>query len=151
MAPVSRSVARKTGERDAAPHLTLNEEKGPTMLAMRLAIAALVSIGFVGAPFAVEAKKHRPVEAKKHRSVEEKKSRQSRRHTILSGPYRASGERTGPYRATGGSALRPGSYGTSGTAVGTVTAPSVGSYNWPTVGVTNAVPTWKNTNPPVRR
>jgi len=123
------------------------------MVATRLVIAALVSIGLVGAPFAVEAKTPRSVEAKKHRSVEAKKPRQhSRRHTILSGPYRASGvPRTGPYRATGVSASRTGSYGTSGTAVGTVTAPSVGSYNWPTVGVTNAVPTWKNTNPPVRR
>ena len=111
------------------------------MVATRLAIAALVSIGLVGAPFAVEAKTPRTVEAKKHRSVEAKKPRHSRRHTILSGPY----------RATGVSASRTGSYGTSGTAVGTVTAPSVGSYNWPTVGVTNAVPTWKNTNPPVRR
>ena len=42
-------------------------------------------------------------------------------------------------------------YGTSGASVGTVTAPSVGSYNWPSVGVTNAVPTWRNTNPPVPR
>ena len=23
-------------------------------------------------------------------------------------------------------------------------------YNWPSVGVTNSVPTWSNTNPPVR-
>jgi hypothetical protein len=29
---------------------------------------------------------------------------------------------------------------------GTTTAPSVGSYTWPSVGTTNAVPTWKNTN-----
>ena len=41
-------------------------------------------------------------------------------------------------------------YGTSGSAIGTVTAPSIGSYNWPSVGVTNAVPTWRNTNPPLR-
>jgi hypothetical protein len=40
-----------------------------------------------------------------------------------------------------------GGYGSSGLAVGTVTAPSIGSYNWPSVGVTNAVPTWSNTNP----
>ena len=40
-----------------------------------------------------------------------------------------------------------GGYGSSGLAVGTVTAPSTGSYNWPSVGVTNAVPTWTNTNP----
>jgi hypothetical protein len=30
---------------------------------------------------------------------------------------------------------------------GTTTAPSVGSYTWPSVGTTNAVPTWRNTNP----
>jgi hypothetical protein len=40
-----------------------------------------------------------------------------------------------------------GPHGSSGLAVGTVTAPSIGSYNWPSVGVTNAVPTWSNTNP----
>ena len=28
---------------------------------------------------------------------------------------------------------------------GTTTAPSVGSYAWPSVGTTNAVPTWRNT------
>ena len=38
-------------------------------------------------------------------------------------------------------------YGQSGTSVGTVTAPSVGSYYWPSVGTTNAVPTWSNTGP----
>jgi hypothetical protein len=40
-----------------------------------------------------------------------------------------------------------GPHGSSGLAVGTVTAPSIGSYSWPSVGVTNAVPTWSNTNP----
>jgi hypothetical protein len=40
-----------------------------------------------------------------------------------------------------------GPHGASGLSVGTVTAPSVGSYNWPSVGATNAVPTWSNTNP----
>jgi hypothetical protein len=40
-----------------------------------------------------------------------------------------------------------GTYGTSGTPVGSVVAPSVGSYNWPSVGSTLAVPTWSNTNP----
>src|ERR1700748_1349766 len=38
-------------------------------------------------------------------------------------------------------------YGTSVAHVGTVTAPSVGSYYWPSVGTTNAVPTWSNTGP----
>jgi hypothetical protein len=40
-------------------------------------------------------------------------------------------------------------YGQSGASVGTVTAPSVGSYYWPSVGTTNAVPTWSNTGPGV--
>jgi hypothetical protein len=39
------------------------------------------------------------------------------------------------------------SYGTSVARVGTVTAPSVGSYTWSSVGTTNAVPTWSNTGP----
>ncbi|MDI4235089.1 hypothetical protein AAFX91_35475 [Bradyrhizobium sp. 31Argb] len=35
---------------------------------------------------------------------------------------------------------------TAGTAgYGSVVAPSVGSYYWPSVGSTNAVPTWSNT------
>jgi hypothetical protein len=91
----------------------------------RLAIAALVTVGLAGAPFAAEAKKHRHL-----------------RHdvsTMQSGTYGAAGIST-----------THGTYGTSGTSVGTVTAPSVGSYNWPSVGVTNAVPTWSNTNPRVR-
>ena len=40
-------------------------------------------------------------------------------------------------------------YGQSGVSIGTVTAPSVGSYYWPSVGTTNAVPTWSNTGPRV--
>ena len=93
------------------------------MMMTRLAIAALVSVGLAGAPFAAEAKKYKHL-----------------RHyvsTMQSGTY-----------GTGVSTTR-GSYGTSGTSVGTVTAPSIGSYNWPSVGVTNAVPTWNNTNPHV--
>ena len=38
-------------------------------------------------------------------------------------------------------------YGQSGVSIGAVTAPSVGSYYWPSVGTTNAVPTWSNTGP----
>jgi hypothetical protein len=46
---------------------------------------------------------------------------------------------------------QPGTtYGQSVTSVGTVTAPSVGSYYWPSVGTTNAVPTWSNTVPAER-
>jgi hypothetical protein len=41
-------------------------------------------------------------------------------------------------------------YGQSIPPVGTVTAPSVGSYYWPSVGTTNAVPTWSNTTPQAR-
>jgi hypothetical protein len=43
-----------------------------------------------------------------------------------------------------------GTFGQSGTSVGTVTAPSVGTYYWPSVGTTDAVPTWSNTTPSVR-
>jgi hypothetical protein len=107
--------------------LLSNHEKGPIMMTTRLAIAALVSVGLVGAPFAVEAKKH-----------------QHYRHHI-------STIQSGTYGARRVAAPRSGPYGTSGTSIGTVTAPSVGSYYWPSVGVTNAVPTWSNTNPPVRR
>jgi hypothetical protein len=84
------------------------------MKTTRLAIAALVTVGLAGAPFAAEAKKYKHI-----------------RYQI--------------------STTQSGTSGTAGTSVGTVTAPSVGSYYWPSVGVTNAVPTWSNTNPPVRR
>jgi hypothetical protein len=40
--------------------------------------------------------------------------------------------------------------GTTVTSVGTVTAPSIGSYYWPSVGTTNRVPTWNNTMPAER-
>lgn len=132
------------------------------MMATRLAIAALMSIALVAVPFAVQAKGHRTVQAKGHRTVQAKRQRTVDAKTQPSAVARKRGRSrppmstiqtggSGPYRASRVSAPRTGSYGTSGTAVGTVTAPSVGSYNWPTVGVTNAVPTWKNTNPPVRR
>jgi outer membrane lipoprotein SlyB len=97
------------------------------MTKTRLAIAALVTVGLAGAPFAAEAKKHRHI-----------------RHQI-------STIQSETYGTAGMSTTQSGTYGTSGTTVGTVTAPSVGSYNWPSVGVTNAVPTWSNTNPSVRR
>jgi hypothetical protein len=98
------------------------------MITTRLAIATLVAVGLAGAPFAAQAKKHKHI-----------------RHyvsTMQSGGQGLSGVPT---------TTQSGSYGSSGVTVGTVTAPSVGSYNWPSVGVTNAVPTWNNTNPPVRR
>ncbi len=46
---------------------------------------------------------------------------------------------------------QPGAaYGNSGPGiVGTVPAPSVGTYSWP-LGTTNVAPTWNNTMPPVR-
>jgi hypothetical protein len=94
------------------------------MMKTRLAIAALVTVGLAGAPFAVEAKKYKHL-----------------RHYV-------STTQSGTYGTAGISTTR-GAYGTSGTSVGTVTAPSIGSYNWPSVGVTNAVPTWSNTNPHV--
>jgi hypothetical protein len=97
------------------------------MMTTRLTIAVLVTVGLAGAPFAAEGKKYKHI-----------------RHYI-------STTQTDTYGTSGMSTTRSGIYGTSGTPVGTVTAPSVGSYSWPSVGVTNAVPTWSNTTPPVRR
>ena len=101
------------------------------MTTTRLAIAALVTVGLAIAPFAAQAKKHR----------------YSRHHglTTSAAPH---GGYNGAVNTVGVPPLRSGTYGSSGNPVGTVTAPSVGSYNWPSVGVTNAVPTWRNTNPP---
>jgi hypothetical protein len=45
--------------------------------------------------------------------------------------------------ALSGTAALAQQAGTSG--YGSVVAPSVGSYPWPSVGATNAVPTWRNT------
>lgn len=97
------------------------------MITFKLAIGALITVGLLAAPFAAEAKKYR-----------------SSRHyynTSLVAPT---------YSGAGSLAAQPRAYGSSGQTVGTVTAPSVGTYNWPSVGVTNSVPTWSNTNPPVR-
>lgn len=94
------------------------------MMTTRLLIAAFVTAGLAGAPFAAEAKTYEHV-----------------MHDVSA---------VQSYGTPGPSTTQPGTYGTSGTSVGTVTAPSVGSYSWPSVGVTNAVPTWSNTNPPVR-
>jgi hypothetical protein len=93
----------------------------------RLTIAALVTVGLAGAPFAAQGKKYKHI-----------------RHYI-------STTQADPYGTSGMSTTRSGIYGTSGNPVGTVTAPSVGTYSWPSVGVTNAVPTWSNTTPSVRR
>ena len=92
-------------------------------MTIRLAIAALAAVGLAAAPFAAEGKKYKHI-----------------RHYV-----------SDTYRTSGISATPTGTYGTSGNPVGSVTAPSVGSYYWPSVGVTNAVPTWSNTTPPVRR
>src|SRR5271168_2343481 len=98
------------------------------MMTTRLAIAALLTVVLAGAPFTVEAKKHKHL-----------------RHYV-------STMQSDTYGTSGISTTQSGThYGTSGLSVGTVTAPSVGSYYWPSVGVTNAVPTWSNTNPPARR
>jgi hypothetical protein len=97
------------------------------MITTRLAIATLVAVGLAGVPFAAEGKKYKHI-----------------RHYV-------STMQPDSYGMSGMSTTRSGTYGTSGTSVGTVTAPSVGSYYWPSVGVTNAVPTWSNTTPPVRR
>lgn len=99
------------------------------MITTRLAIATLVAAGLAGAPFAAQAKKHRHL-----------------RHYISTVQTDGQGMTGVPATTT-----QSGSFASSGATVGTVTAPSVGSYNWPSVGVTNSVPTWNNTNPPVRR
>ncbi|WP_082905491.1 hypothetical protein [Bradyrhizobium centrolobii] len=99
------------------------------MTSTRLAIAALITVGLAIAPFAAEAKKHRSA---RHHSY----------GTAVVAPTHGS--------AGLAATTQPRTYGSSGQAIGTVTAPSIGSYNWPSVGVTNAVPTWRNTNPPVR-
>jgi hypothetical protein len=96
------------------------------MMKIRFAIAVLVAVGLSGAPFAAEAKKH-------HRIM----------HTV-------STQQSETYGSAGVPTTQSSTYGTSGTSIGTVTAPSVGSYNWPSVGVTNAVPTWSNTGPRAR-
>ncbi len=94
------------------------------MMTIRLAIAACVIAGLAGMPFTAQARKHG--HARHHSSVVQ----------------------TSGYPTTAGVTMpRNGPHGSSGLAIGTVTAPSVGSYYWPSVGVTNAVPTWRNTNP----
>ncbi|APO49817.1 hypothetical protein ACVIWV_008433 [Bradyrhizobium diazoefficiens] len=94
------------------------------MTTVKLAIAALITTGLLAAPFAAEAKKHR---SSRYYST-----------SVVAPAYGSAG-----LPATQG---RP-AYGSSGQTVGTVTAPSIGTYNWPSVGVTNSVPTWSNTNP----
>lgn len=91
------------------------------MTGIKFAIAAFVSAGLLLAPFAAEAKK-----------------RSTRQYS--------SGVVAPNYGGAASPAAQPTpSYGSSGQSVGTVTAPSIGSYNWPSVGVTNSVPTWSNT------
>src|SRR5262245_23161252 len=97
------------------------------MMKTRLAIALLLTAGLTVAPFAAQAKKHKHV-----------------RQHFPTAQSAASG-------TVGMSTTQRGTYGTSGTPVGSVVAPSVGWYNWPSVGSTLAVPTWSNTNPPGRR
>ncbi|WP_128923275.1 hypothetical protein [Bradyrhizobium guangxiense] len=92
------------------------------MTSIKLAIAALITTGLLAAPFAAEAKKAR------------------------SSRYYSTGVVAPTYSGAGAPAAQPRApYGSSGQTVGTVTAPSIGSYNWPSVGVTNSVPTWSNT------
>jgi hypothetical protein len=94
------------------------------MMTIRLAMAVFVAAGLASAPFAAQAKKHKHI-----------------RHYV-------SDVQTGGYPTTAGVSMPVnGPHGSSGNPVGTVTAPSIGSYNWPSVGVTNAVPTWSNTMP----
>jgi hypothetical protein len=96
------------------------------MTSIKPVIAVLLAIGLLAAPFAAEAKKHRS----------------SRSYST--------GVVAPAYGSAGSPAAQPGTYGSTGQSVGTVTAPSIGTYNSPSVGVTNTVPTWNNTNPPIR-
>ena len=93
------------------------------MTSIKPAIAALITVGLLAAPFAAEAKKA-PAE-----------------------PASLQHGRGGPdlWQPPIAGAQPRTSYGSSGQSVGTVTAPSIGTYNWPSVGVTNSVPTWSNT------
>ncbi|WFU25700.1 hypothetical protein QA649_05690 [Bradyrhizobium sp. CB1717] len=93
------------------------------MTSIKLAIAALITTGLLVAPFAAEAKKARS-------------SRHYYNTTVVSPTYSGAGAPAAQPRAA---------YGSSGQTVGTVTAPSIGTYSWPSVGVTNSVPTWSNT------
>jgi hypothetical protein len=94
-----------------------------SMITTRQLVALLVAVGLASTPFAANAKKHR---------------RAAHYHSTVPSGY---------YGTAGVTMPRSGTYGSSGVAIGTVTAPSVGTYNWPSVGVTNARPTWSNTNP----
>ncbi|MGY8635992.1 hypothetical protein RAD15_26320 [Bradyrhizobium sp. 14AA] len=92
------------------------------MTSIKLAIATLITAGLLAAPFAAEAKK------------------------VRSSRHYSTGVVAPTYGGAGSAAVQPrASYGSSGQTVGTVTAPSIGTYNWPSVGVTNSVPTWSNT------
>lgn len=92
------------------------------MKTIKLAIVALITTGLLATPFAAEAKK------------------------VRSSRHYSTGVVAPTYGGVGVPATQPrGPYGSSGQTVGTVTAPSIGSYNWPSVGVTNSVPTWSNT------
>jgi hypothetical protein len=93
------------------------------MKTTRLAFAAIATMGMAAGPLAAEGKADQP-----------------EHYISQSGTYGTSGMSTQSH-----------TYGMSGSSVGTVTAPSVGSYYWPSVGVTNAVPTWSNTTAPDRR
>jgi len=95
------------------------------MTSLKFAIAALITTGLLAAPFAAEAKKHRS-------------SRHYYNTSVVAPTYGGAGSSVAQSRPV---------YGSSGQTVGTVTAPSIGTYNWPSVGVTNSVPTWSNTNP----
>jgi hypothetical protein len=94
------------------------------MTSIKFALAAFVTASLVAPPFAAEAKKQR---SSSHHSTR-----------VLAPTYGSPGVTEAQPRP---------SYGSSGQTVGTVTAPSIGTYNWPSVGVTNSVPTWSNTNP----
>ena len=57
------------------------------------------------------------------------------------------------FALSGTAALAQPTIGISRSHIGTATAPSIGSYTLPPseFGATNAVPTWRSTNPPAPR
>ena len=86
------------------------------MMTTRLAIAALVTVGLAGAPFAAEAKKHKHI-------------------THYISDVQTGGYANGAVSTAGVTMPVNSPHGSSGVSIGTVTAPSVGTYSWPSVGV----------------
>lgn len=131
------------------------------MTRTRMLMVALMAIGLAGAPLAAQAKAGHHRHHRAHVSHKKAHTPQAKGHVYKGRVAHPKGHLAHPrgagsitpvpaYRAPVVAAPPPRTYGSSGVPIGTVTAPSVGTYNWPSVGVTNARPTWSNTNPPLR-